>query len=73
MEEQHIYQKIVAAIRQEVLAGQLRPGERLPTVRQAAADWAAPLALSSAPMPSWPTRAGGQPFWSGYPCGRKAC
>ena len=39
MEEQHIYQKIVAAIRQEVLAGQLRPGERLPTVRQAAADW----------------------------------
>jgi molybdate-binding protein/DNA-binding transcriptional regulator YhcF (GntR family) len=39
MEEPHIYQKIVAAIRQDILAGRLRPGERLPTVRQTAADW----------------------------------
>ena len=39
MEETYLYQKIVAAIRQDVLAGRLRPGERLPTVRQTAADW----------------------------------
>jgi molybdate-binding protein/DNA-binding transcriptional regulator YhcF (GntR family) len=39
MEEPHLYQKIVAAIRQDVLAGKLSPGERLPTVRQTAADW----------------------------------
>ncbi len=39
MEEPHLYQKIVAAIRQDVLAGRLSPGERLPTVRQTAAEW----------------------------------
>lgn len=43
MEDQHIYQKIVTAVRQEVLNGQLNPGDRLPTVRQAAVEWGCTL------------------------------
>jgi molybdate-binding protein/DNA-binding transcriptional regulator YhcF (GntR family) len=39
MEEQHLYQKIVVSIRQDVLTGRLHPGDRLPSVRQAAAEW----------------------------------
>lgn len=39
MDEPHLYQKIVASIRQDVLTGRLRPGERLPTLRQGATDW----------------------------------
>ena len=39
MEEPYLYQKIVAAVRQDVLTGRLHPGERLPTVRRMAAQW----------------------------------
>ena len=39
MEEPHLYQQIVLAIRQDVLAGRLRPGDRLPTVRRMAEQW----------------------------------
>jgi molybdate-binding protein/DNA-binding transcriptional regulator YhcF (GntR family) len=37
--EDPLYQKIASAIRQDVLAGRLGPGERLPSVRQTAAEW----------------------------------
>jgi molybdate-binding protein/DNA-binding transcriptional regulator YhcF (GntR family) len=39
MEEPYLYQKIVAAVRQDVLTGRLRPGDRLPTVRRMATQW----------------------------------
>lgn len=39
MDDVYLYQKIVAAIRQDVFTGRLRPGERLPTVRQSATAW----------------------------------
>lgn len=39
MEEAHLYQKIAAAIRQEILDGGLKPGDRLPTVRAMAEKW----------------------------------
>lgn len=33
------YQQVADAIRYAIVRGKIRPGERLPTVRQAAADW----------------------------------
>jgi molybdate-binding protein/DNA-binding transcriptional regulator YhcF (GntR family) len=39
MEETHLYRKIAEGIRQEILQGQLNPGDRLPSVRQMAARW----------------------------------
>ncbi len=39
MEEAHLYQKIAATLRQEVLDGRLRPGERLPSLRETAKQW----------------------------------
>jgi len=39
MEETHLYQKIAEEIRQEILQGQLSPGDRLPSVRQMAVQW----------------------------------
>lgn len=37
--DEHLYQKITAEIRQEILEGKLRPGDRLPTVRQMTGRW----------------------------------
>jgi molybdate-binding protein/DNA-binding transcriptional regulator YhcF (GntR family) len=39
MEEQHLYRKIAETIRQEILNGQRKPGDRLPTVREMARLW----------------------------------
>lgn len=39
MEDQHLYQQIAESIRQEILAGRLQPGERLPSVRELARQW----------------------------------
>ena len=39
MEETHLYQRIVESIRRQILSGSLEPGDRLPSVRQMAADW----------------------------------
>jgi putative molybdopterin biosynthesis protein len=39
MDEPHLYQKIAASIRQGVLDGSLKPGDRLPSVREMAARW----------------------------------
>jgi molybdate-binding protein/DNA-binding transcriptional regulator YhcF (GntR family) len=39
MEEAHLYQKIATAIRQEVLDGRFRPGDRLPSLREMAKQW----------------------------------
>ncbi|MBN1148866.1 MAG: GntR family transcriptional regulator [Anaerolineales bacterium] len=39
MDETSLYQKIIAAVRQEIMEGQLKPGERLPPVREMAARW----------------------------------
>jgi len=40
MDEPHIYQKIVEAIRQDILSGSLQPGDRLPPIRQMTGRWA---------------------------------
>lgn len=40
MDEPHIYQKIVEAIRQDILSGNLQPGDRLPPIRQMTGRWA---------------------------------
>lgn len=39
MIEEHLYQRIAEHIRQQILAGQLKPGDRLPTIRQLTAIW----------------------------------
>lgn len=39
MEEIHLYQKIAETIRQQILRGELKPGDRLPTVRDMALEW----------------------------------
>jgi molybdate-binding protein/DNA-binding transcriptional regulator YhcF (GntR family) len=39
MDDRHLYQQIVEAIRQEILSGELKPGERLPSVRQMTTQW----------------------------------
>ena len=39
MDEPHLYQKIAEHIRSEILTGKLKPGDRLPSVRQSCAEW----------------------------------
>lgn len=39
MDEPYLYQKIVEAIRQDILSGSLKPGDHLPTIRQMAGRW----------------------------------
>lgn len=39
MEEKYLYQKIADAIRQQILNGALKPGDRLPSVRHLAMEW----------------------------------
>lgn len=39
MDEPHLYQKIVEAIRQDILSGSLKPGDRLPPIRQMTGNW----------------------------------
>ena len=39
MEEEHLYQKIANSTRQDILVGKLKPGDRLPTVREIAIQW----------------------------------
>ncbi len=39
MEESHLYQQIAEGIRAEILSGKLKPGDRLPSVRQLCARW----------------------------------
>jgi len=39
MDDIHLYQQIAAAVRQKILDGELKPGDRLPTVRAMADQW----------------------------------
>ncbi len=39
MEESHLYQQIVQAIRQQILSGELQPGSRLPSIRDMTSEW----------------------------------
>lgn len=39
MDDLPLYQKIVASIRKDILSGALKPGDRLPPVRQMTAQW----------------------------------
>ena len=39
MEETHLYQQIITAIRQEIVSGRLRPGDRLPSIREMTVEW----------------------------------
>jgi molybdate-binding protein/DNA-binding transcriptional regulator YhcF (GntR family) len=39
MAENYLYERISDAIRQDILQGKLKPGDRLPSVRQLAAEW----------------------------------
>jgi len=39
MDDQYLYQQIADAIRQDILAGKLKPGERLAAIRDATSDW----------------------------------
>jgi molybdate-binding protein/DNA-binding transcriptional regulator YhcF (GntR family) len=39
MDEGHLYRKVAEAIRQEILSGQRKPGERLPSIRELAKRW----------------------------------
>ncbi len=39
MDESHLYRQIAEQIRAEILAGKLKPGDRLPSVRQLCARW----------------------------------
>ncbi|MCG2784836.1 MAG: GntR family transcriptional regulator [Anaerolineae bacterium] len=39
MDSSHIYQQIVEAIRQDILSGRLKPGSRLPAIRNMTEQW----------------------------------
>jgi molybdate-binding protein/DNA-binding transcriptional regulator YhcF (GntR family) len=39
MDEPHLYRKIADSIRQEILTGRLKPGDRLASVREMALEW----------------------------------
>jgi molybdate-binding protein/DNA-binding transcriptional regulator YhcF (GntR family) len=39
MEDSHLYQQIVNAIRQQILSGRLQPGDRLPSIRETTKEW----------------------------------
>ena len=39
MDETHLYQQISESIRQQILNGKLKPGDRLPSVRKMTAQW----------------------------------
>jgi molybdate-binding protein/DNA-binding transcriptional regulator YhcF (GntR family) len=39
MDEPHLYQKIVETVRQDILSGSLKPGDRLPPIRQMTGKW----------------------------------
>lgn len=39
MDENHLYRQIAESIRREILEGQLKPGERLPSLRQLREKW----------------------------------
>lgn len=39
MDDQHLYQKITTAVRNEILTGNLKPGDRLPSIRQMMKRW----------------------------------
>lgn len=39
MEDSHLYQQIVTAVRQQILSGRLQPGDRLPSIREMTAEW----------------------------------
>lgn len=39
MDELHIYQKIVEAVRSDILSGKLKPGDRLPPIRKMTGEW----------------------------------
>ncbi len=39
MDEPFLYQKIAETVRQDILVGKLKPGERLPSVREMALNW----------------------------------
>jgi molybdate-binding protein/DNA-binding transcriptional regulator YhcF (GntR family) len=39
MDEPHLYQKIVDTVRQDILMGVLKPGDRLPPIRQMTGTW----------------------------------
>jgi molybdate-binding protein/DNA-binding transcriptional regulator YhcF (GntR family) len=39
MDESHLYRKIAESIRQEILDGKLKPGDRLPSIRESAETW----------------------------------
>ena len=39
MDSDHLYQQIAAALHRQILAGELKPGDRLPSVRAAAERW----------------------------------
>lgn len=43
MPDTHLYEKISASIRQDILDGNLKPGDRLPSVRELAAEWGCTL------------------------------
>jgi molybdate-binding protein/DNA-binding transcriptional regulator YhcF (GntR family) len=39
MDSDHLYQQIAETLRRQILSGELKPGDRLPSVRQAAGQW----------------------------------
>ena len=46
MEEQYLYRQIAETIRQQIMDGDLRPGQRLPTMRSLTTDWNCTLATA---------------------------
>ena len=39
MDDLHLYQKIIESVREEILSGSLKPGDRLPSIRQMTLKW----------------------------------
>ena len=56
MDDTHLYHQVAEAIRNDILTGRYRPGDRLPPSASCARIGTVPREPSSGPIMSWPRK-----------------